>query len=666
MNHIRKILIANRGEIAIRIMRTCREMGIPTVAVFSDADRGALFVKTADEAVAIGGYNPSESYLDQEKIIQAALRIGADAIHPGYGFLSENATFALRCQIEGLTFIGPSPTAIEAMGDKKNAKQLVAKFEVPTVPGYDGNDQSLDALKYHASEVGYPLLLKASAGGGGKGMRIVRDGRNLEKEIEAAKREALSAFGDDTLLIERYFEGARHIEFQIFGDKHGNTIHLFERECSIQRRYQKIIEESPSPALDDDLRNRMAQAALNVARTVNYDNAGTVEFILDKDRNFYFLEVNTRLQVEHPVTEAITGLDLVKMQIDVARGLPLSITQDELEVEGHSIECRLYAEDPYNNYLPVSGRVIRFLTVENEAMRFDAGIENGSLIDVFYDPMIAKVISIGENREDAINSLIYALRKTVLMGLNTNKQFLVSVLDHEEFRQGKFDTQFLARHPELHIHAGLSSNALDEMAIAATIMRWVHRQEEQSMLRQVPSGWRNNFYQYQFENYQYQDQHLKVTYRYDRGLFNIMIADRQYEAYIVLQDEEVLSIEINGIRRYYYVVEDMETMYVHSDMLGDVALKVIPRFPESVAESIKGAYTAPMPGQVVKVLVQPGDQVKAGDGLLVLISMKMENTIEAFEEGVVEEVYVEEAGFVEADSLLLKISPITEEAAANH
>lgn len=653
---IRKILIANRGEIAIRVMRTCREMGIYTVAVFSDADRDSLFVKIADEAVAIGGLTPGESYLDQDKIIEAVRRTGADAIHPGYGFLSENAGFGRRCRQEGIIFIGPSPEAIDAMGDKKRAKELVAKYDVPTVPGYDGADQSTEALVYHAGEVGFPLLLKASAGGGGKGMRIVRQAKGLEKEIEGAKREALGAFGDDTLLIERYFEGARHIEFQIFGDQHGNAIHLFERECSIQRRYQKIIEESPSPALDAELRANMAQAALNVARSVKYDNAGTVEFILDKDRNFYFLEVNTRLQVEHPVTEAITGLDLVRLQIEVAAGNKLPITQDQVESEGHAIECRLYAEDPYNNYLPVTGTAVRFVPFEHDAMRYDVGIESGSVIDVFYDPMIAKVIVYGETRAEAIDVMHYALGKTVLLGLRTNKAFLREVLNHEDFRAGNFDTQFLAQNPELSIPTDLSDAGLHEMLIALTLYQWNKRKGEQTMLKEVPSGWRNNFYQYQQDEYQYHDRTLKVNYRHQNNSLVVDLEGHPYQASIVFIQEDFLVAEINGLRRQFVIANKDNRWLLHSDLLGDVELLEQPRFPEAEAETVKGGYTAPMPGQVVKVLVKPGDKVQPGDGLVILNSMKMENTIEAFEEGTVEEVYVEEKGFVEADVLLLKIA----------
>ncbi|MEZ5004070.1 MAG: biotin carboxylase N-terminal domain-containing protein [Chitinophagales bacterium] len=357
---ITSILIANRGEIAARIIRTCKKMGIKSIAVFSDADRKAPFVKAADSAVYIGESNPAQSYLDIDKIIDTAKKVGASAIHPGYGFLSENVHFAQRCAKEGIIFIGPNPKAIEAMGSKANAKALMEKHQVPVVPGYKGKDQSLETLTKAANDIGYPVLLKAVAGGGGKGMRIVKDEKNIEKAIQAAQRESKNAFGDDELIVEKYIASGRHIEFQIFGDQHGNAIHLLERECTIQRRYQKVIEESPSPVLDDDLRTAMGDAAVKAAKALNYDNAGTVEFIFDDStKNFYFLEVNTRLQVEHPVTEEVTGLDLVQMQIESAQGLPLAIEQNDVKGNGYAIECRLYAEDANNDFLPVTGKIVK-------------------------------------------------------------------------------------------------------------------------------------------------------------------------------------------------------------------------------------------------------------------------------------------------------------------
>jgi acetyl-CoA carboxylase biotin carboxylase subunit len=662
-NHrtIKKVLIANRGEIAIRVMRTCQSMGIYTVAIFSDADEHALFVKQADEAVRIGGYQPSESYLLMDTVIEAAKRTGADAIHPGYGFLSENATFATKCQEAGIIFIGPKPSAINALGDKKRSKQLVQKFNVPTVPGYDGDDQSTDNLAQQAEKVGFPLLLKASAGGGGKGMRIVRESKNLVKEIEAAKREAKSAFGDDTLLIERYFDDARHIEFQVFGDQHGNIIHLFERDCSIQRRYQKIIEESPSPALTPKLRAKMAEAAINAARSVAYDNAGTVEFILDKKGDFYFLEVNTRLQVEHPVTETVTGLDLVRLQIEVAEGKPFAFKQEDLIATGHAIECRLYAEDPYNNYLPVTGTIRHFLPYASEAMRYDTGVVSGSTIDVFYDPMIAKVIAKGNDRNDALRIMSNALRKTVLTGLTTNKAFLIEVLNDKGFADGDFDTRYLDQHPELTEPRIPNNQVLIESATAAALTAWLVRQTERTVMHSIPSGFRNSFYRGQVQSYTWKEELIKLEYRYHNQLFIVSVNEEKATVRIVSSTPEQLVLEWNGYRKRFTVSAGNNSTWVHHPEYGELKLKEVLRFQEAEIENVPGSYKAPMPGQVVQVLVKPGDLVKAGDGLLVINSMKMENTIEAFEDGTVEEVYVEANGFIEADTLLLKLNPTEKE-----
>ena len=432
---ITAILIANRGEIASRVIRTCRKMGIKAIAVYSEADRHAPFVAQADEAVFLGGSAPSESYLDVEKIIGAAKRTGADAIHPGYGFLSENAAFAERCAREGIAFIGPHPEAIRAMGSKSEAKSLMKQAGVPVVPGYQGEDQSNERLVKEATSMGFPVLLKAAAGGGGKGMRIVHEAAGVQAAIDAAKREAKSAFGDDELIVEKYIASGRHIEFQIFGDQHGNAIHLLERECTIQRRYQKVIEESPSPVMGDDLRARMGEVAVNAAKALRYDNAGTVEFIYDdKTGEFYFLEVNTRLQVEHPVTEEVTGLDLVQLQIKSAQGIPLRVKQDEVKGRGYAIECRLYAEDASNDFMPVTGTVERFSWPEVDGLRVETAIESGSAITVHYDPMIAKLVVWGDDRTTAQRRMAYVLRHLVCLGTTTNQALLLELLDHPELQ----------------------------------------------------------------------------------------------------------------------------------------------------------------------------------------------------------------------------------------
>lgn len=441
-----KILIANRGEIAVRVIRACKELGIASVAVFSEADRDAPYVHLADEAMLIGPAPPKDSYLNIDNIIAAAKESGAEAVHPGYGFLSENAGFAQAVADAGLVFIGPSPKAIEMMGDKAAARSLMEKAEVPLIPGYQGIDD-LDSLIKKAKEIGYPVMLKAAAGGGGKGMRVVGSPAELPELLEAARREAQNAFGDQRIILEKYIAEARHIEFQILADQHGTLLHLFERECSIQRRHQKVIEESPSPFLDDHLREEMAQAAILVAAAVNYTNAGTVEFIVDPlTQKFYFLEMNTRLQVEHPVTEMVTGIDLVQWQIRIAAGEKLPFKQSELKQSRHAIEARIYAEDPVNNFFPSTGKLHHFILAEGANIRVDSGVESGSEVGVHYDPLLAKVIAFADDRQTAINQLKESLADSVVLGLKSNREFLVNVLDHKTFTEGLATTGFIDQH----------------------------------------------------------------------------------------------------------------------------------------------------------------------------------------------------------------------------
>lgn len=438
-----KILIANRGEIAVRIIRACREMSIATVAVYSEVDQQALHVRLADETVFIGPAPATESYLSIENIIQAAKKSGAQAIHPGYGFLSENAAFSQAVRDAGLTFIGPPTQAIQAMGDKAKARTRMQNANVPVVPGYQGDD-ALENLRHEANRMGFPVLVKAAAGGGGKGMRVVWSQDELDEAVAAARREALHAFGDEHLILECYIPRARHVEFQILADQHGKTLHLFERECSVQRRHQKIIEETPSPLLNDELRTQMGAAAVAAAQAVGYQNAGTIEFIVDPDRKeFYFLEMNTRLQVEHPITEIVTGLDIVQWQIRIAAGEPLPMTQDELLQRGHAIECRLYAEDPSNNFLPATGPLLRFHEPKGPGVRVDSGYSSGDEISIHYDPLIAKVITYAENRTAAIRKMQSTLKETVLLGLTTNWQFLQDVLADPEFGDGQVYTTWV-------------------------------------------------------------------------------------------------------------------------------------------------------------------------------------------------------------------------------
>src|SRR6056297_133324 len=471
MPEIKKVLIANRGEIALRIIRTCNERNIKTVAVYSTPDASSPHVLSADESVHIGNAPSSESYLVMDKILDAAKQTGADAIHPGYGFLSENARFASLCKENGIIFIGPTPEAIDMMGDKTKARELMAKANVPLPPGTESAMDDVDEAKKIASEIGYPVLIKAAAGGGGKGMRIVYDPENFEKSVKTAKSEAKSSFGDDRVFVEKYLEEPRHIEFQVFADEHGNVVHMFERECSIQRRHQKVIEEAPSAVVTPELREKMAEAAVTVAKSCNYVGAGTVEFLVDKHLDFYFLEMNTRLQVEHPVTELITGLDLVSLQIDVAEGKELPVKQSDITKTGHAIECRIYAEDPEDRFLPSTGHLHRHRMPAGPGIRVDAGIEEGMDVAIYYDPMISKLSVHAENRERAIERMIRALDEYEISGMRTTIQFCKYTLQHENFREGTYDTHFvqdrftpenLTEHVDLRI-AALASVLISDL-----------------------------------------------------------------------------------------------------------------------------------------------------------------------------------------------------------
>lgn len=491
MSKIQKLLVANRGEIALRVMRSAREMGVATVAVYSEADRNALHTRFADEAVCIGPPASSESYLRIDKIIAAAQQTGADAIHPGYGFLSENKEFAMKIKEAGLIFIGPSPEAIEIMGSKLAAKEAVAKFNVPLVPGTSEPIDDIAKAKKVANEIGYPILIKASAGGGGKGMRVVEDEASFEEQMDRAISEAKSSFGDGSVFIEKFVSSPRHIEFQIFGDHAGNTVHLFERECSIQRRHQKVIEEAPSAFLTPELRASMGEAAINVAKSCGYYGAGTVEFIMDEKMNFYFLEMNTRLQVEHPVTEEITGLDLVKLQIKVAQGEDIPFKQEDLHINGHAIEVRVYAEDPTNNFLPDIGTLQTYIRPQGHGIRVDDGFEQGMDIPFYYDPMIAKMICHAETRADAINKTIRAIKDYEITGIETTLGFCQFVMEHEAFRSGNFDTKFVEKYfkPELLQTEGTE----EERQLAGVLVATLLEQAKMHVTVPTPSSGQNKW-----------------------------------------------------------------------------------------------------------------------------------------------------------------------------
>ena len=466
MPPFRKILIANRGEIAVRVMRSCRELGVATVAVHSEADRDSMHVRMADEAVEIGPAPAAQSYLLKDRILDAARATGAQAIHPGYGFLSENPEFADAVRDAGLVFIGPTGAAMRAMGHKTSARAAMAKANVPIVPGYQ-ESQADDDLAAAADRIGYPVLVKATAGGGGKGMRVVHAAADVREAIGGARREAAHAFGDDRIYLEKYFDGARHIEFQVLADRHGHVVHLFERECSVQRRHQKIVEETPSPAVDDDLRRRMGAAAVAAARAVHYENAGTIEFLLGPDKDFYFLEMNTRLQVEHPITELVTGRDLVQAQLLVAAGEPLPFDQEQLSQRGHAMECRVYAEDPANGFLPDTGPLFTVVEPRGPGVRVDSGVASGDTITHHYDPMIAKLVVLAEDRASAIRRMQKALGDYVILGVTTNLPFLRDVLDHEVFQRGGATTRFIDQHMSEWQPA--SEVPPDEVLIAAAL-----------------------------------------------------------------------------------------------------------------------------------------------------------------------------------------------------
>jgi acetyl-CoA carboxylase biotin carboxylase subunit len=487
---LKKILIANRGEIAVRIINACKEMSIPTVAVFSTVDRNALHVQMADEAYCIGEPPPLESYLNMDKIIQVAKDSGADAIHPGYGFLAENPNFCERCEKEGIIFIGPNSKALRLVGDKVASRQTMTQAKIPIIPGMMKSGKEVKGFKESAEQIGYPVMIKASAGGGGKGMRIIHSSDELEKGIEAGMREAKSAFGDESVYLEKYIENPRHVEFQVLADNYGSVVHLCERECSIQRRHQKIVEETPSCALDEKLREKMGEVAKQVIKVSGYNNAGTVEFLLDQNKNFYFLEVNARLQVEHPITELVTGVDLVKQQIKIASGEKLSLTQKDIKQRGHAIECRIYAEDPENNFFPSSGKILFMKEPQGPGIRHDCGIYSGFEVSVFYDPILSKVITWGETREDARKRMILALSNYIILGIKTPIEFLSSVMNHPEFVNGNTQTNFIDKNMSAWKEKKGAKKFTNEALIAAAISSQTKTPSKKTLVKErMSSPW---------------------------------------------------------------------------------------------------------------------------------------------------------------------------------
>ena len=634
-----KLLIANRGEIACRIIKTAHEMGISCVAVYTEADSKSPFVKLADEAIKL-----SDTYLNGKEIIEAAIKTGAQAVHPGYGFLSENSKFSRDVIKAGLIWVGPSSKVITSMGDKLKAKDIADKAGVPTLP--------MTTEPSKANTVGYPLLIKAAAGGGGKGMRIVESKKDLKDSIKSAQREAKVGFGDDRIFIERYVASSRHIEIQILGDSHGNIVHLGERECSIQRRHQKIIEESPSPRVDESMRMAMGNAAIKLAKKLKYESAGTVEFLVDdKTGEFWFLEVNTRLQVEHPVTEEVTGKDLVYEQLRISRGETLGYTQDDITWNGSSIEARLYAEDPAKNFLPATGTLIAYEVDTNIDARWDTGVEQGSIIGTDFDPMLAKVIAKGKNRTDAANKLALALQSLHIGGVTTNRDFLVECLRSPHFHKGNTTSDFIdIAKPKKSKE--LSKSQLEVAAIAAALWIQGENRENATLLKEIQSGWTNSRLPKQKISFQSSSEEISISYKSDRnGFFNI---NNDIKAKVIKWNTYGIDIEIGNTRFFSKITRSNETLVIHGPW-GDILFKIMPRF-KSIGQEVKdGGLIAPMPGKVIDLMVEVGSKIKKGDTLVVLEAMKMEHAIKAIEDGVIDELFIKNNDQVENGALLMVI-----------
>src|SRR5215468_661858 len=638
----RRVLIANRGEIAMRVMRTCRAMGIESVAVYSEFDRNALHVRMADQAVPIGPSPASESYLNIQAIMQAARQTRADAIHPGYGFLAENPELATACEKAKIVFIGPRSEVIRAMGSKIEARKLAQEAGVPVVPSTTEED---------FSKLGLPLLIKASAGGGGRGMRIVHRKNEFQEAITAARSEAERAFGDGSLLIEKYVEGARHVEIQILGDQHGNLMHLFERDCSVQRRHQKIIEESPAPGITVALREKIAEAALTMGRKLGYTNAGTVEFLLAPQGEFYFIEVNTRIQVEHPVTEMVTGLDLVRMQIEIAQGQRLPAERPRQG--GHAIEARLYAEEPTNGFLPSTGTLhVWEIPQGMEGVRIDSGVEAGTEIGVYYDPLLAKIIAHGPDRETTVRKLVYALRHCAAQGVETNREFLIDVLEHEDFRAGRAHTGFQLL-PKKHTE---HDQVFAEVARAYGEHREVTRR---TILPSAPIHYRNNPYARRIGASRYQigvSGHRDIGTSENRSLDHRSQAtgDREEKAEILKITDQGVAAMVNGIHHHFDIHVNEDEYYIRS-ALGQRTVVRLPRYPRRAGAGERQTANSPMPGQVLRVLVTQGQRVKVGDALIALEAMKMEQTIKATMDGVVGAILVKPGDIVAPGQKLVEI-----------
>ncbi len=659
-----KILIANRGEIACRIIKTARKMGIATVAVYSDADQSALHVRLADEAIHIGAAPARESYLLADKILDAAKTTGAQAVHPGYGFLSENADFARACAENDIVFIGPPTAAIEAMGSKSAAKNIMEKAGVPLVPGYHGDDQNPELLRAASEKMGYPVLLKATAGGGGKGMRQVWSAQEFDEALAAAKRESLSSFGDETMLVEKYLTKPRHVEVQVFCDNLGNAVYLAERDCSVQRRHQKVIEEAPAPNMSTQLRVEMGETAVQAAQAINYTGAGTVEFLLDEDGSYYFMEMNTRLQVEHPVTEMVTGQDLVEWQLRVAHGEALPLFQEDIRVSGHAFEARIYAEDPSNDFLPATG-VLEFLRPPEESLhvRVDTGVCEGDEVSVYYDPMIAKLIVWDESRERALARLATSLKDYRIGGTVTNLDFLYNLATSQPFANAEVDTGFIEKHHDLIFH-DRQQDLEKELPLAAFALLLHKQQQTPARTKAVDpwSPWQSNGawrlnepHVHRLILHCHQQEHT-VEIEQQGALYIASIAGRKVHLRGELV-EDVVHFDVDGHRLLGTLASTVDGFTLYLSEGACHFSEVFPDTGEADSNETNAGLSAPMNGTIVALLVEPGSEVAAGTALLVIEAMKMEHTIRAPEDGKVEAFYYAAGDLVDGGAELMEFTP---------
>ncbi len=652
---LKKILIANRGEIASRIIRSCQDLGFETLAVYAPIDRGMPFVKAADQAISLQSNDSAQSYLNAPLLLAIAQKYGADALHPGYGFLAENAAFAKACQDQGLVFIGPEPETLAKMGSKIAARQIMSAAGIPVVPGFEG---PLSEFAAAAQTLGYPVLIKASAGGGGRGMRLVKSPEDLDAAIESASREALTAFGDSRLLLEKYLSPVRHIEVQIVGDGKGQVWHLLERECSLQRRYQKIIEEAPAPHLQAETRQQLYRWALQVGALLQYKSLGTVEFAVDSQEQIYFLECNTRIQVEHPVTEAITGLDLVGLQLQLANNQALALVQDQIVAQGHAFECRLYAEDPSHDFAPSTGRITHFKPPQRNGYRCDAGIESGSQISVYYDALLAKLIAHGPSRELALARMMRFLKETEIFGLKTNLPFLRAILQNPKLQAGLLSTELIS---EMSSEMSSEMPPADPHVYLAALMAFHFQQRSKGPLKGIRAGFRNQVNPWTQTLIEINQVQQELEYKYNRwhdphsAQLQCRIAACTYALFALECSENHVSFELNQRFFHFEIRWQAEQLWLHHPEFGNVQAQLIPQLSPPQTTQVQNAYTSQMPGKILKVLVQLNQAVALHQPLLVIESMKMETQILAQTEGTVTGLYVRENQLIESGTLCIEI-----------